>query len=149
MVNFRSIIVPVAAIVALSLSLDASARRSSFEDDDFGTARSLREVGVIRIDANQCGGGISSALRDRGIGTTRQADEADAVLVVDVRHTGRNLDNLPSFGGIGDRANYEATLHGLNGRVLFSTAGSEGSYDMSELCGDIGDQIGDRLKNRG
>jgi hypothetical protein len=115
-------------------------------NDVDASARSLRQVKVILLESDSCREGITAGLGERGYSVTTEPGRVDAVLDVDVKTTGRNLDNLPEFGGIGKKASYSATLRGTHDKVLFSTSGSEGSINKAELCGDIGDDIGDRLK---
>jgi hypothetical protein len=112
------------------------------------TAKSLAEVSVIRVEASSCGAGIRAGLGERGFSTTTAKGKVDAVLEVAVTHKGRNFDSIPSFGGVGNKASYTATLRGAGDKVLFSTSGHQGSINMDELCGDIGDDIGDRLRSR-
>lgn len=115
---------------------------------DGATAASLGEVSVVRLNANDCEGGISAGLGERGFSVIQGGEEADAVLEVSIDHTGRNMDDVPSFGGVGNEARYTATLHGADEKVLFSTSGNEGSINVAELCGDIGDEIGDRMEEQ-
>jgi hypothetical protein len=117
------------------------------QGDASGSAKSLDKVRTIRVEANSCAGGIGAALADRGF-SPKESGKVDAVMQVNVSHTGRNLDNIPSFGGIGNKATYAASLRGARDKELFSTSGSEGSINQDELCQDIGDDIADRLKSR-
>lgn len=112
------------------------------------TATSMSQVRVVRLNANSCSDGIRAGLGERGFSVTGGEGKVDAVLDVTVNHGGRNLDNIPSFGGIGNKASYSATLKGADDKVLFSTSGSEGSINKDELCGDIGDEIGERMQDR-
>lgn len=112
------------------------------------TAKSMGEVRVVRVEANSCADGIRAGLGERGFSATSSKGRVDGVLSVTVNHSGRNLDNIPSFGGVGNKASYSATLKGAGDKVLFSTSGSEGSINTGELCGDIGDEIGERMQDR-
>jgi hypothetical protein len=112
------------------------------------TAESMSEVRVVRLETDSCADGIRAGLGERGFSATSSKGRVDAVLKVTVNHSGRNLDNIPSFGGIGNKASYSATLTGANNKVLFSTSDSEGSINTSELCGDIGDELGERMQAR-
>lgn len=112
------------------------------------SAESMGHVRIVRLETNSCESGIRAGLGERGFSTTKSQGTVDAVLTVSVSHSGRNLDNLPSFGGVGNRAGYSATVKGKGGKVLFSTSGDEGSINMNELCQDIGDEIGSRMKAR-
>ena len=137
-------------IITISLLLSACDETKQGEGDSKaagGTAKSVEKVSTIRVEAGSCGGGISAALAERGFSPTDKS-KVDAVMKIDVNHTGRNLDSIPSFGGVGSKATYSATLIGARGKELFSTSGSEGSLNMDELCQDIGDDIADRLKSR-
>lgn len=112
------------------------------------TAENMGQVRVVRLNANNCQSGIRGGLGERGFSVTSSEGKVDAVLDVTVNQGGRNLDNVPSFGGVGNKASYSATLKGANDKVLFSTSGSEGSINMDELCEDIGDEIGERMQDR-
>ncbi len=139
-----------AAILTLAMSLggcDKMKDAVGIDGSSKATAESIGQVRVVQLNAESCRGGISSGLGERGFSTTGSG-KVDAILDVSVNHGGRNLDNLPSFGGVGNKASYTATLRGAGGKVLFSTSGSEGSVNMEELCQDIGDNIGERMKDR-
>jgi hypothetical protein len=112
------------------------------------TAENMGQVRVVRLNANSCQSGIRGGLGERGFSVTSSEGKVDAVLDVSVNHSGRNMDNIPSFGGVGNKASYSATLKGKGDKVLFSTSGSEGSINMDELCEDIGDEIGERMQDR-
>ncbi|MGH8459387.1 MAG: hypothetical protein ACRESV_08550 [Nevskiales bacterium] len=111
------------------------------------TAESIGQVRVVQLNAKSCRSSISSALAERGFSTSGSR-KVDAILDVSVNHSGRNLDNIPSFGGVGNKASYTAKLRGADDKLLFSTSGSEGSITMEELCQDIGDNIGERMQDR-
>jgi hypothetical protein len=117
------------------------------EDSAEATAESIGQVRVVQLNAESCRAGISSGLTQRGFSIT-DSGEVDAILDVTVNHSGRNLDNIPSFGGVGNKASYSAKLHGADDKLLFSTSGSEGSVNMEELCQDIGDEIGERMQGQ-
>lgn len=145
----NAVIIASLFCAALSLSACDKFKDKTKEMLEGGpTAKSLADVSVIRVKANNCSGGIRSALSGRGFSVTTSDGKVDAVLDVNVTTKGRNLDKIPSFGGVGNKASYSANLRGAGDKVLFSTAGSEGSINMDELCGDIGDNIADRLKGR-
>lgn len=112
------------------------------------TAETMGQVRVVRLNANSCRDGIRAGLGERGFSVTSSEGKVDAVLDVTVNHSGRNMDNIPSFGGVGNKASYSAKLSGAGDKILFSTSGSEGSINMDELCGDIGDEIGERMQDR-
>jgi hypothetical protein len=102
-------------------------------------ARSLQEVESIWLDSSSCSSGISHQLDRGGFLLTGSPRMADAVLEVNVNHLDTDM---------GAAARYSATLHGRNGRVLFSTSGRENSVSERELCQDIGDDIADRIESR-
>lgn len=107
---------------------------------------SLSEVTSIHVQANSCNEGIREALAEHEIGVTSKPDDANATMEVTITSEGRNLDDIPEFGGIGSKAGYNATLRNEEGKVLFSTAGDEGSVAYDELCEDIGDEIASRIE---
>lgn len=110
------------------------------------TAKSLAEVRSVYLKAETCPDGIRRGLAERGFTVVDKEGKHDAVLNVNVSLQGRNLDKIPSFGGVGNKASYSAQLLGAGDTVLFTTSGSEGSINMEELCQDIGDNIGQRLR---
>lgn len=110
-----------------------------------GVAKTLPAVHSVFVSANECDAGIRSGLSEFGYHSVSQPDEVDAVLVVNVETTGRNLDQIPEFGGFGSKAVYAAKLHGAGGKTLFSTNGKEGSITRNEMCEDIGDEIAERM----
>jgi hypothetical protein len=138
----------VAAALITGVLLFSMVAAARWHDDlnDEGSARSVSQVSVIRLETESCSSGIIAGLGERGFSVSTTSDRPDAVMQVEVNTTGRNFDDLPSFGGVGNRASYSAVMRGEDGKVLFSTSGNEGSINMAELCGDIGDDIGDRLK---
>ncbi len=139
-----------AAILTLTLPLggcDKMKEAVGIDGSPRATAESIGQVRVVQLNTESCRSGISSALSERGFSIT-SSGKADAILNVSVNHSGRNLDNVPSFGGIGNKASYSAKLLGADDKLLFSTSGSEGSVNMEELCQDIGDDIGGRMKDR-
>lgn len=111
-------------------------------------ASSLAEVTSIHVEAKSCRSGIQQALAERGLGVTQAAEKADSRLQVKVVSEGRNLDEIPEFGGFGSKASYNATLYGADDSVLFSTAGEEGSTTYEELCEDIGDEVAERIQDK-
>ena len=138
----------VVALVALLAGCDKIKDVTGLGGAGGPTAESMSQVRVVRLEANSCESGIRSGLGERGFSVTTSKSKVDAVLTVTVNLSGRNLDNIPSFGGVGNKASYSATLKGAGDKVLFSTSGSEGSINMDELCQDIGDNIGNRMKAR-
>jgi hypothetical protein len=138
------------AILTLALPLGGCDRMKDAVGIDGATgatAESMGQVRVVQLNSESCRSGISAGLGERGFSTT-SSGKVDAILDVNIDHSGRNLDNIPSFGGVGNKASYSATLRGAGGKVLFSTSGNEGSVNMEELCQDIGDEIGGRMKDR-
>lgn len=131
-----SLIAPMALLVACGTS-NASPQ-----------AETLRDANAIFVEGNQCAANITEALAESDLGVTTRAEDADSTLKVSVNNDGRNLDELPEFGGIGHKAAYSASLIGAEGIVLFSTTGDEGSISYDEMCEDIGDEIAERMKER-
>jgi hypothetical protein len=111
------------------------------------TARSLGEVNVVRLQAEDCASGISRALDSHGftVAPVNEKSEVDAVLQVSVNRLPRPQKTL--FGK-GEEVSYAATLRGARNKLLFSTSGSEESFNMKELCEDVGENIADRLAER-
>ncbi|MDX1495935.1 MAG: hypothetical protein R3352_00115 [Salinisphaeraceae bacterium] len=111
-------------------------------------ANTVAEVSTVQLKANNCEHGVQEALAERNMGVVSEADKADAVLEINVKTNGRNLDEVPEFGGFGNKASYSATLYGVDDEVIFSTAGEEGSITFDEMCEDIGDEIAERIQDR-
>lgn len=111
-----------------------------------GTATSISEVHTVFVSANDCTAGIRNGLGERGFGAVGTAADADGVLTVTIEDRGRNMDQIPEFGGFGSKAGYSASLTGAEGKSLFATSGDEGSVTHKEMCQDIGDEIGERLR---
>lgn len=111
-------------------------------------AKTVAGVTSIFVESESCRAGIQSALAERGLGVTQAAEKADSRLEVNIVSEGRNLDDIPEFGGFGSKASYNATLYGDGDSVLFSTAGEEGSTTYEELCEDIGDEVAERIQNK-
>ncbi len=111
-------------------------------------AKTLQEANAIFVQGEQCKGGITDALAEHDLGVTNVPEEADSTLNVAITPQGRNMDELPEFGGVGHKASYSATLTGAGDKVLFSTTGEEGSTTFDEMCEDIGDEIASRLEQR-
>jgi hypothetical protein len=107
------------------------------------SARSLEEVGVIRVDAENCDGMIGDALHRRGFAAVPEYDRerVDAVLDVSIR----NEDDHRYLEG-GNAVLYMATLRGRNGRVLFKQSGVEQSDSVREICMNIGREIARQLE---
>lgn len=105
-------------------------------------AESLRQVRSISVQSGICTAYIGSELRDNGFHVT-DAHTSDAKLRVSVSHNG----NLRDPDSVED-GTYTATLNGDRGKTLFSARGSEGARNLASLCGDIGEDIADRLKDR-
>lgn len=111
-------------------------------------ADSVAGVVNIHVQAESCRDGIQAALAERGLGVAETAGQADAILEVKIVSEGRNLQDIPEFGGFGSKASYNAKLYGADDSVLFSTVGEEGSLTYVELCEDIGDELADRIKEK-
>ena len=109
------------------------------------SASQVATVNSIYVESNQCLEGLRGALIERNIGVTDKVEASDAIMKVEITPQGRNLDEIPEFGGIGSKASYSASLYGSLGKVLFSTVGEEGSTTEMEMCEDIGDEIAERL----
>jgi hypothetical protein len=105
-------------------------------------AKSLYQVKSISVQHGICAAHIGSELRDNGFRVT-DSHTADAKLRVSVSHNG----NLRDPDSVED-GTYTATLDGNRGKTLFSARGSEGARNLASLCGDIGEDIADRLKDR-
>lgn len=131
-----AILAPAVLLVACGAS-DASAE-----------AKTLSETNAIFVQGEKCVEGVTAALAERNIGVTSSREKANATLKLDIASQGRNLDEVPEFGGFGHKAAYSATLTGAEEKILFSTAGDEGSTTHNEMCEDIGDEIASRLKDR-
>ncbi len=110
------------------------------------TAESIGGVNSFILKVNSCPNSIRGGLRKRGYSI--QEGKADAILEITINHTGRNLDNIPSFGGVGNKANYDVRVLGVGDKVLYQSNGNEGSATMEELCGDIADEITANLRKR-
>lgn len=110
-----------------------------------GVAKTLPAVHSVFVSANECDAGIRSGMSEFGYHSVSRPDEVDAVLVVNVETKGRNLDQIPEFGGFGSKAVYSAKLYGAGGKTLFTTSGKEGSITRNEMCEDIGDEIAERM----
>jgi hypothetical protein len=102
-------------------------------------ASRLHQVDSIWVDSNTCSTQIRDRLEMRGFLVALSRRSADASMEVNV---------LPERSRFGDSASYTATLVGRSDRVLFSTTGSEESFDHVELCEDISDELIERLENR-
>jgi hypothetical protein len=102
-------------------------------------ANRLHQVDSIWVDSNTCSAQLREGLEQRGFLVAMSRRSADASMEVNVRRERARF---------GDSASYDATLLGENDRVLFSTAGSEESFDHIELCEDISDELIERLENR-
>lgn len=111
-------------------------------------ASNVSQVSSLELKANNCEQGIQQALTERNMGVVTEPGDADAVLEINVKTTGRNLQEVPEFGGFGSKASYSATLYGADDEVIFSTAGEEGSTSFDEMCEDIGDEIAERIQDR-
>jgi hypothetical protein len=129
----------VTAVAAGSVLL---ATQPAFSRDRGPTARSLDEVGTIRVEGNLCPSRVSSKLTEHGFMASPALSGADAVLELDVATNG-HLSDQESM----DEGRYVATLIGARNRVLFSTAGSEESLNLGLLCNDIGEEIADDLES--
>jgi hypothetical protein len=105
-------------------------------------ARSLSEVGAIRIRGGVCEADIAQHLTDHGF-VVANSGSANAVLDVDMNTNG-SLSRPHSV----EEGTYQATLLGANDRILFSTAGHEGAHNLASLCDDVGEDIADRLEDR-
>lgn len=141
----------VAAICAAALTgcdkLGQSAEKAKKAVMGNGTtAESISGVDSFILKVNSCPNSIRSGLRKGGY--TLQEEKADAILEITINHTGRNLDNIPSFGGVGNKANYNVRVIGVGDKVLYQNSGNEGSATMEELCGDIADEITASLRKR-
>lgn len=143
MKHYRKI--AVGSLASAALILGACGNSSA----DKQVPENLQQVNSILVKANSCQAGIQQALAQRSIGVTDNAESADATLQVSVTSEGRNLDDIPEFGGIGSKASYTASLSNADGKVLFSTAGDEGSVTYNEVCEDIGDEIAERMQDQG
>ena len=132
--NQRVIASLAAACAAVSMAANAR---------DGVSARSLDEVGVIRVDAENCDGMIGDALNRRGFAAVPEYDRerVDAVLDVDIR----NEDDHRYLEG-GDAVLYMATLRGKNGRVLFKQSGVEQSDSVHQICHNISKDIARQLE---
>lgn len=106
----------------------------------------ISKVRTLHLQTNDCPAGISKALQSQGYAVMKEDQEADALLKVTVNRTGRNLDQVPEFGGFGAKANFNVDVVGKDDKVLFTTAGEEGSLTSKELCEDIGDEIAEKLR---
>lgn len=148
--TWRTFGIFVLAAAALSGCEKAGEAVSAATDAITGgaTAKSLSAVRTIYLNTESCKQGISAGLSERGYAMVGKDDKKDAVLEVTITHQGRNLDNIPNFGGVGNKASYSAQMLGADDKVLFTASGSEGSVNMEELCQDIGDNLGERLRGR-
>lgn len=118
------------------------------DSDAAANAETLYDANAIFVESTQCKDGITDALAEHDLGVTRVKDKADSTLSVEITDQGRNMDEVPEFGGIGHKAAYSATLTGDGDKVLFSTTGEEGSTTFEEMCEDIGDEIASRIEER-
>jgi hypothetical protein len=129
-------LIPGFSVIAIVTAAFALGQPAAARDK----ANSLREVGLIHVDANDCSGAMNSELADRGFGLSRSSQRADATLVLSLRE--RENDT------IGRDGRYIAQLVGERGKVLFSTVGHENSLNHGELCADISDDVADKLRAR-
>ena len=132
----------LAAVSAAILSLSAC---DSLMSEDVRVSH-LSKVRSVHLQTNDCPAGISKGLREHGFAVVEQDQKADAELVVNVIRTGRNLDDVPQFGGFGAKAQFQVEVIGKDDKALFTTAGDEGSLTSKELCEDIGDEIAEKMK---
>lgn len=110
------------------------------------TATHINQVRTMHLSTNDCPHGVNKALREHGFAILENTQEADARLEVNITRTGRNLDQVPEFGGFGAKASFSASVIGAEDKVLFTTSGKEGSLSSEELCEDIGDELAEKLK---
>ena len=110
------------------------------------TATNLGQVRTMHLNTNDCPHGVKKALREHGFSILENTQDADARLDVNITRTGRNLDQIPEFGGFGAKATFTANVIGAEDKILYSTSGNEGSLSSEELCEDIGDEIAEKLR---
>ena len=132
------------AILAAPAALLVACGTSDASDQ----AATLHQANAVYVSSNQCQSSITNAMADHDLGVTSDSSVADSTLQVSIESQGRNLDEIPEFGGFGHKATYTATLIGAEGAALFSTTGEEGSTTFDELCEDIGDEIAERMQER-
>ncbi len=132
-----------ALLTILALALAACGSESKNADT---RATHISKVRTLHLTSNDCPAGIRKALQEHGYALLAEDQPADAALKVTVTRTGRNLQSVPEFGGFGSKANYTAEVVGAENKILFSTAGKEGSITSKEMCEDIGDEIAEKLK---
>lgn len=130
-------------IIVLSGTLLLACGQSEPEDT---RATHIGNVRTMHLATNDCPAGIKKALVQHGFAVLADDRPADARLQVTVTRTGRNLQNIPEFGGFGAKASFTAEVIGAQDKVLFATGGQEGSLTSKELCEDIGDELAEKLQ---
>jgi hypothetical protein len=126
-ISRTGLIVAMLAPVAMSAGGQALAQAST-----------LGEVKSIHVESNACPAKISSELSNRGF-LLRGADEADAVLTVDVQSKGTK-----AVGGK-PLPWYSAALRGHEERLLLGMASDSHATNVASLCDGIADDIANRL----
>lgn len=109
-------------------------------------ATHINKVRTMHLSTNDCPAGVRKSLQEHGFSIQADDQPADAKLVVNITRTGRNLQNVPEFGGFGAKASFTAEVIGAEDKVLFATGGEEGSITSKEMCEDIGDEIAEKLR---
>ncbi|GEM_PF-1884976 len=133
--------------IPLLLALPLTACDLSGETEKPGpTATHINQVRTMQLQTNDCPAGIAKALREHGFAVLEENQQADARLDVTVTRTGRNLDQVPEFGGFGAKATFSAKVIGADDAVLFTTSGKEGSLTSEEMCEDLGDELAEKLR---
>lgn len=121
---------------------------ASCEDRDRqADATSMAEADRIFVDADQCASDIRQALGERGLGLAVTEADADATLRVMLSIDGRPPGEVPEFGDSGSKASYKADLIGAEGKLLYSTAGEQGSISDDDLCEVVGEEIAQRIQH--
>ena len=134
--------VKAAYAIALAAGVAALAAQPALARDR-ASARSLEDVETIRVDADLCPMRVSNQLNQHGFLVT-SSGRPDAILKLDVDTTGGLYDQDTM-----DEGEYEATLIGRNGRVLYRTDGYADSINLGYLCDEIGEQIAAELATFG